>query len=328
MEGGDAARVRALHGASHPAPGRRARGARVGGRPRPRRFLQSGDSRRRLGPTPQAGLRASGPLSVRRSRPRDRSLARHRPRRHTGRPWRGELPDPRARPVLSRREAGLGAAARHGDARHGSRRPRRAGAGFPPPPAWRRLPPRRGPLRGRAVRDGGPEGLAQAVLDADFPAPEARPRPREPVPRPPRRTDPGPVLRDGRDRNRGGPPRVAGTRVRPPTQDGGRDRVRPRPLWTSRGHVRCGHRRRTPPRADGRWDPYGRAASTKGEPIASLYRRAFAVFRRLLPKGGFAAVVLPSEEAIAIGEEFLRLEEAHALRVHRTLARTFCAFVK
>ena len=74
--------------------------------------------------------------------------------------------------------------------------------------------------------------------------------------------------------------------------------------------------------------PYGRAASTKGEPIASLYRRAFAVFRRLLPKGGFAAVVLPSEEAIAIGEEFLRLEEAHALRVHRTLARTFCAFVK
>ena len=74
--------------------------------------------------------------------------------------------------------------------------------------------------------------------------------------------------------------------------------------------------------------PYGRAASTKGEPIASLYQRAFAVFRQLLPNGGFAAVVLPSEEAIAVGEEFLRLEEAHVLRVHRTLARTFCAFVK
>ena len=74
--------------------------------------------------------------------------------------------------------------------------------------------------------------------------------------------------------------------------------------------------------------PYGRAASTKGEPIPSLYRRAFAVFRRLLPNGGFAAVVLPSEEAIVIGEEFLRLEEAHVLRVQRTLARTFCAFVK
>ena len=74
--------------------------------------------------------------------------------------------------------------------------------------------------------------------------------------------------------------------------------------------------------------PYGRAASTKGEPITSLYPRAFAVFRRVLPKGGFAAVVLPSEESIAVGEEFLRLEEAHALRVHRTLTRTFCAFVK
>ncbi len=74
--------------------------------------------------------------------------------------------------------------------------------------------------------------------------------------------------------------------------------------------------------------PYGRAASTRGEPIESLYRRAFAVFREILPKGGFAAVVLPSEEAIAIGEEFLRLEEAHTLRVHRTLTRTFCAFVR
>ena len=74
--------------------------------------------------------------------------------------------------------------------------------------------------------------------------------------------------------------------------------------------------------------PYGRAASTRGESIASLYRRAFAAFREVLPRGGFAAVVLPSEEAISIGEEFLRLEEAHTLRVHRTLDRTFCAFVK
>lgn len=74
--------------------------------------------------------------------------------------------------------------------------------------------------------------------------------------------------------------------------------------------------------------PYGRAATTRGESIASLYRRAFAAFRELLPRGGYAAVVLPSAEAIRIGEEFLRLEEAHTLRVHRTLDRTFCAFVK
>jgi len=74
--------------------------------------------------------------------------------------------------------------------------------------------------------------------------------------------------------------------------------------------------------------PYGRAASTRGESLASLYRRAFSTFRSLLPNGGYAAVALPSPEAIAIGEEFLRLEEAHTLRVHKTLARTFCAFVK
>ena len=74
--------------------------------------------------------------------------------------------------------------------------------------------------------------------------------------------------------------------------------------------------------------PYGRAASTRGESITSLYRRAFAAFRDILPRGGFAAVALPSEEAVRIGEEFLDLEEAHTLQVHRTLARTFAAFVR
>src|SRR6267143_2820945 len=74
--------------------------------------------------------------------------------------------------------------------------------------------------------------------------------------------------------------------------------------------------------------PYGRAASTRGESITSLYRRAFAAFREMLPRGGVAAVALPSEEAVRIGEEFLELEEAHTLRVHRTLARTFAAFVR
>src|SRR2546426_489618 len=74
--------------------------------------------------------------------------------------------------------------------------------------------------------------------------------------------------------------------------------------------------------------PYGRAASPRGESIASLYRRAFAAFREILPRGGFAAVALPSEEAVRIGEEFLELEEAHTLQVHRTLARTFVAFVR
>ena len=74
--------------------------------------------------------------------------------------------------------------------------------------------------------------------------------------------------------------------------------------------------------------PYGRATSTRGEPLAALYRRAFSAFRTLLPVGGYAAVVLPSPEAIRIGEEYLRLEEAHTLRVHKSLDRTFCAFVR
>ena len=74
--------------------------------------------------------------------------------------------------------------------------------------------------------------------------------------------------------------------------------------------------------------PYGRSTTTRGESLGGLYRRSFAVFQKLLPPGGFAAVVLPSEDAIRIGEEFLRLEEAHPLRVHATLTRTFCAFVR
>ncbi len=74
--------------------------------------------------------------------------------------------------------------------------------------------------------------------------------------------------------------------------------------------------------------PYGRSTTTRGEPLDRLYRRAFETFARLLRPGSYAAVVLPSEQAIAIGEEFLRLEEFHALRVHATLTRTFCAFVR
>ena len=74
--------------------------------------------------------------------------------------------------------------------------------------------------------------------------------------------------------------------------------------------------------------PYGRSTTTRGEPILALFRRAFETLHAVLRPGGYAAVILPSEEAIAIGQEFLRLEETHSLRVHRSLTRTFCAFVK
>ena len=73
--------------------------------------------------------------------------------------------------------------------------------------------------------------------------------------------------------------------------------------------------------------PYGRAASTRGEPIASLYERTFRAFRDLLPPGAHAAVVLPNEAMIDLASEHLERIEAHALRVHRSLVRHFCVFV-
>src|SRR2546421_10230860 len=44
--------------------------------------------------------------------------------------------------------------------------------------------------------------------------------------------------------------------------------------------------------------PYGRAASTRGEPIDRLYARAFDAFAEILPRGGHLAIVLPSEKSI------------------------------
>ena len=74
--------------------------------------------------------------------------------------------------------------------------------------------------------------------------------------------------------------------------------------------------------------PYGRAASTRGEAIDRLYGRAFQAFAELLPRGGHLAIVLPSEKWIERGSKSLELVEAHALRVHRSLVRHFCVFVR
>lgn len=74
--------------------------------------------------------------------------------------------------------------------------------------------------------------------------------------------------------------------------------------------------------------PYGRAASTRGEPLEQLYERAFDAFVEVLPEGGHAAIVLPNEQAIELGATRLELVETHALRVHRSLIRHFCVFVK
>lgn len=73
--------------------------------------------------------------------------------------------------------------------------------------------------------------------------------------------------------------------------------------------------------------PYGRAASTRGESIARLYRRAYRSFADLLAAGGHVAIVLPDPTMVDLVPESLELSETHALRVHRSLVRHFCVFV-
>ncbi len=72
--------------------------------------------------------------------------------------------------------------------------------------------------------------------------------------------------------------------------------------------------------------PYGRAASTRGEPRLALYERSFAAFAEILPPRHHVAVVLPSDEAVALGEARWDLLERHTMRVHRSLSRSFCVF--
>jgi tRNA (guanine10-N2)-dimethyltransferase len=74
--------------------------------------------------------------------------------------------------------------------------------------------------------------------------------------------------------------------------------------------------------------PYGRASSTKGERIRSLYERAFRAFADLLPQGVHAAVVLPDPSMTNEAPDSFEFVEAHALRVHRSLVRHFCVFVR
>lgn len=74
--------------------------------------------------------------------------------------------------------------------------------------------------------------------------------------------------------------------------------------------------------------PYGRASSTHGEPPRELYRRAFASLDAILPQRRYVAVVLPDSASVDLGEERWELVEQHAMRVHRSLDRIFCAFLK
>lgn len=74
--------------------------------------------------------------------------------------------------------------------------------------------------------------------------------------------------------------------------------------------------------------PYGRAASTRGEAPLRLYTRTFESLAEALRPGRYAAAVLPNEEAVAAVREPWELVERYDLRVHKSLTRTFCAFVR
>jgi len=73
--------------------------------------------------------------------------------------------------------------------------------------------------------------------------------------------------------------------------------------------------------------PYGRAASTRGEPIDRLYARALGAMRDILPSGAKLAIVLPNEALIRAAEDHFERVETHSLPVHRSLVRHFCVFV-
>jgi tRNA (guanine10-N2)-dimethyltransferase len=74
--------------------------------------------------------------------------------------------------------------------------------------------------------------------------------------------------------------------------------------------------------------PYGRATTTRGEPLTTVYRRAFRAFADLLPEGRSAAVILPDPRLADKAGPDLRLAERHPLRIHKSLSRHFCRFVR
>ncbi|MEE9151761.1 MAG: methyltransferase domain-containing protein [Thermoplasmata archaeon] len=74
--------------------------------------------------------------------------------------------------------------------------------------------------------------------------------------------------------------------------------------------------------------PYGRSATTNGEEVFSLYKRAFKTFSEVLKPGGYLSILLPDAKFIQIGEKYLSLKESYALRVHKSLTRNFCVYRK
>lgn len=69
--------------------------------------------------------------------------------------------------------------------------------------------------------------------------------------------------------------------------------------------------------------PYGRSASTRGEPIVSLYERTMAASRECLKQGGRMGIVVPSPLPSLQG---LNLEHLFHQKVHGSLSRYYHIF--
>ena len=74
--------------------------------------------------------------------------------------------------------------------------------------------------------------------------------------------------------------------------------------------------------------PYGKATTTKGEDITTLYDRAFAAFASVLKKDGKAVIGLADKSMMPLGEKHLSLLGVHEFRVHRSLTRYFVVYKK
>ena len=74
--------------------------------------------------------------------------------------------------------------------------------------------------------------------------------------------------------------------------------------------------------------PYGRASTTKKEPIEKLYKRAFLSISNVLKNRRKLVCAIPSIELIKIGCDYMDLVEVHPFRVHGNLTRYICIFTK
>lgn len=74
--------------------------------------------------------------------------------------------------------------------------------------------------------------------------------------------------------------------------------------------------------------PYGRASTTKKEPVEELYSRAFLSISDVLRDGKKLVCAIPEVELLKIGCEYLDLTEVHPFTVHGNLTRYICVFTK